>query len=216
MMSRLPTASLSRLAALCLVLAGLSACATSEPKDPGFRCPRAGMMQASDRLPVFQDMVNPSRETVTVKAQLLGLTYGCQPVPRRGALETHLTLSFTAERTPLAGDLKGLTLPYFIAIVDANGVIVDRQRHKVRLSFDNSNPKLPPNVTMADADHKFDVPAPSAMAGGDYRVVTGFELIPAQLRYNRGDTELKAAPPVATAKPAPAPAKKAPRKKQGK
>lgn len=174
--------------ALGLLLAGLAACAGQQDRDPGYRCPRAGLMKTADRLPVFQDMAQASRETVTVKAQLLGLTYGCQPVPKRGALETHLTLSFSAERLPLAGDLKSLTLPYFIAVVGPKGELIDRKRYKVRLTFDGANKKLGPNVTTADADHEIDVGAENAMAGGDYRIVAGFELIPSQVAYNRGDT----------------------------
>lgn len=190
-MKKCPFACLSAFAGLAVVLL-LAGCAGGPPKDPGYRCPQAGMMRHADQLAVFSDMANPSRESVTVRAQLPGLTYGCRPVPRRGAVEFHLALSFTAERLPAAGALKGISLPYFVAVLGPDGQIVERRRFKVRLTFDEKNKKLRPNMAAADADHTFDVAAPDAMAAGNYRVVAGFELIPAQLRFNQGALDLRA------------------------
>lgn len=179
-----------------LLLAG---CQTGD-KDPGYRCPQAGMMKDADRLAVFEDMANPSRETVTVKGQLFGMTYGCKPAPKKSAMEFHLTLSFSAKKTPLAADLKGLSLPYFVAIIDPEGNLVESRRFKVRLDFQNSNPKYGPDTAVTEEDQNFDVQVPDPITAGKYRVVSGFELIPAQLRYNQGETNLLPPAPAAAPK----------------
>lgn len=183
-------------ALLIAVLPLLSACAsagTDTPrKAPTFACPQAGMMRDADRLAVFEDMANPSRETVTVKAQLYGMTYECKPRPERGALEVAVTTRFAADRMPLGGSLKGLTLPYFVAVVDASENIIVHERFDVRLTFGEGAKNLPQTRAQVQEVRVIDIPAPDAMAGGTYKILAGFELIPAQVRYNRGESDLGA------------------------
>lgn len=180
---------------LLLLPLALTGCATSAD-DQAVNCPRPGLMQHADRLVVFDNMAAPTRETVTVKAELAGYSYGCRPMPKKGAMEMHMTLSFAATRQPLAPELKGLTLPYFVAVLDPQGNIVERQRHKVRLVFgarDNSTADRiakSPDTAARDQDHVIFVAAPTAAAAAGYRVTFGFELVPAQLRYNQGDSTL--------------------------
>ncbi len=184
-------------AILAVVLPLLSACATADEDAaarpaPAFGCPRGGLMRDADRLAVFEDMANPSRETVIVKAQLYGMTYTCKPRPERGVVEITATTRFAADRMPLGGSLKGLTLPYFVAVLDQNDDILVHERFKVRLTFGEGGKKLPPTRAMAQEDRVIAVAAPDAMAAGNYKIVSGFELIPAQVRYNKGDSDLGA------------------------
>lgn len=185
-------------AALIVVLPLLSGCASTDDDAPAKAaasgCPRTGLMPGADRLPVFEDMANPSRETVTVKAQLYGITYTCKPVPKRGEVEVNLNLRFVADRMPLAGSLKGLTLPYFIAVLDENDDILMRRRGNVRLVFGEGAKDIAPTQARVNEEVLAPVPAPDAMAAGNYKIVAGFELIPAQLRYNNGESDLAMAP----------------------
>lgn len=199
-------------AVLIIVLPLLSACAGVDedevaPPAPSFGCPRAGLMPDADRLPVFEDMANPSRETVTVKAQLYGITYACKPVPQRGEMSVTMTLRFVADRMPLAGSLKGLTLPYFIAVLDENDNILMHRRGDVRMVFGAGGKKVPATQARAEQEVVAPIPAPDAMAAGAYKIVAGFELIPAQIRYNRGDSALDAAARPAPPVPAKVPAR---------
>ncbi len=187
--------------AVLLLLPLLSGCTgTTAAQEQARLCPRAGLMQQADNLVVFDNMRNPSRETVTVKARLAGYNYGCQAVPKKGALELHLTLSFMAERTALAPDLKGLSLPYFVAILDKQGNIVERQRHNVRLVFGDQDTSSAdriaksPDVAAADVDLVLMVRGQDANDAQSHRITFGFELVPAQLRYNQGEADLTAAP----------------------
>lgn len=181
------------------LIAMLAGCAGGDDIDaakpaPTFGCPRAGLMPSGDRLAVFENMANPSRETVTVKAQLYGMTYECKPVPSRGEIEVTLTARFVADRMPLAGSLKGLTLPYFIAVLDAEDNILMHRRFDVRLTFGEGGKNIATTQARAEAEHIIPVAAPDAMAAGNYKIVAGFELIPAQIRYNKGDLALGDAP----------------------
>lgn len=173
------------------VLAGCSATPDDQPPPAAtFGCPRAGLMPSGDRLAVFSDMANPSRETATVKAQLYGMNYVCKPVPRRGEIEVALTARFVADRMPLAGDMKGLTLPYYIAVLDERDEIIAHRRFDIRLVFGEGSKNIASTQARAQADHVIPVPAPTALAANGYKIVAGFELIPAQVRYNRGDAVL--------------------------
>lgn len=206
-------------ALLIVVLPLLSACASSSGEDapppaPTFGCPQAGLMPDADRLAVFNDMANPSRETVTVKAQLYGITYACKPVPSRGEINVTMTARFVADRMPLAGSLKGLTLPYFVAVIDENDDILMHRRFTVRMAF-GENKKIPASQARAQEQIEVPVPAPDAMAAGKYKIVAGFELIPAQIRYNKGESELTApAPQKTTQEQAKPPARKRHKGKQ--
>ena len=207
-----------RLCALLIVVVPLlSACASSgedaPPPAPTFGCPHAGLMQDADRLAVFNDMANPSRETVTVKAQLYGITYACKPVPSRGEINVTMTARFVADRMPLAGSLKGLTLPYFVAVVDENDDILMHRRFTVRMAF-GENKKIPASQARAEEQIEVPIPAPDAMAAGKYKIVAGFELIPAQIRYNKGESELTE--PVMQKTPAPQGKSSPPKRRKGK
>ncbi len=214
------TLRISALAALLIVvLPLLSACATADgteaPKPaPTFGCPRGGLMRDADRLAVFEDMANPSRETVTVKAQLYGMNYACKPVPKRGEIEVAVTTRFVADRMPLGGSLKGLTLPYFVAVLDQNENILVHERFDVRLTFGEGSKNLPPTRAIAQEERMIAIAAPDAMAAGNYKIVTGFELIPAQVRYNRGESELVAPAPKPAVENGTAPARKRHKGKQ--
>lgn len=199
-------------AVLIVVLPLLSACATADEQAaakpaPTFGCPRGGLMRDADRLAVFEDMANPSRETVTVKAQLYGMTYECKPVPRQGVIEVSVSSRFVADRMPLGGSLKGLTLPYFVAVLDSNDNILVHERFNVRMVFGEGGKKLPPTRALVQEDRVIAVAAPDAMAAGNYKIVAGFELIPAQVRYNKGDVELTAPVPQKSSPSATAPAR---------
>ena len=173
------TLRISALAALLIVvLPLLSACATADgteaPKPaPTFGCPRGGLMRDADRLAVFEDMANPSRETVTVKAQLYGMNYACKPVPKRGEIEVAVTTRFVADRMPLGGSLKGLTLPYFVAVLDQNENILVHERFDVRLTFGEGSKNLPPTRAIAQEERMIAIAAPDA--GGSPR--EGVELV---------------------------------------
>lgn len=187
-------------AILIVVLPLLSACATADEQAvakpaPTFGCPRGGLMRDADRLAVFENMANPSRETVTVKAQLYGMTYECKPVPKQGAIELTVTSRFVADRMPLGGSLKGLTLPYFVAVLDSSDNIIVHERFDVRLTFGEGSKNLPPTRALVQESRVVSVAAPDAMAAGNYKIVAGFELIPAQVRYNKGESELIASAP---------------------
>lgn len=180
------------------LLAGCTSVAERSAQKQARECPRAATLLNADKLAVFDNMKNPSRETVTVNARLAGYNYGCRAVPKKGALEVHLTLSFRAERTTLAGNMKGLSLPYFVAIIDKNGNIVERQRKKVRLTFGDQDSstadriKKSPNVALVDEDIVLMVQGQDAADAQAHRITFGFELVPAQVRYNQGDADLTA------------------------
>ncbi len=181
-----------------VVLSLLAGCAATPTEEealaPTFGCPRAGLMPDADRLAVFSDMKNPTRENVTVKAELYGITYTCKPVPHRGEIEVALTARFVADRQPVAGGLKGLTLPYFIAVLDENDTILMHRRFSVRLTFGEGAKNLAPTRARAQEQHTIPVAAPDAMAAGNYKIVAGFELIPAQVYYNKGQEILTPTP----------------------
>mgnify|MGYP003394800120 CR=1 FL=1 len=174
----------------------LAGCAASTP-ELAYTCPTAGFIPDGDRLAVFRNMANPDPEAIMVRAELLNFRYVCKPVPRKGVMEVDMTLTFMADR--LEGDMKALSLPYFVAVLDENENIVERQRHNIRLTFGKNEVKvkdgLPDTRAMAAAQHTVAVAVIAPTKADKHRVVFGFELTPAQVRFNRGED---IAPPPAT------------------
>ncbi len=166
----------------------LAGCAASD-QDPGYRCPTVGFIPGGDRLPVFQNMANPDPKSIAVQAEFLNFNYVCQPVPRKGVMEVDVTLTFMADR--IEGEMKALSLPYFVAVLDENENIVERQRHSVRLTFGKNEVKakdeVPDTRAMTYVEHTVAVAVNDPTKADQHRVVFGFELTPAQVRFNRGE-----------------------------
>lgn len=155
----------------------LAACAGTARPDT--RCPTAGFMPGADTLRVFADMAAPKAAEQKVRADMVNYKYGCRPVPAKGSMEVALTLDFQAERLPPAGAMKGLTLPYFIAVLDPQEKVVERRAFTVRLKFDEAG-----RVVQSE-DHRILVAMPAPQAAPGYKIAFGFELTPAQLAFNR-------------------------------
>lgn len=175
----------------------LAGCAAGN-QELGYTCPTAGLIPDGDRLTIFRNMANPDPKDLTVRAEILNFRYVCKPVPRKGVMEVDMTVTFMADR--IEGDMKALSLPYFVAVLDENENIVERQRHSIRLTFGKNEVKakdeLPDTRALSPAEHTLRVAVNDPMLANKNRVVLGFELTPAQVRFNRGEDVL---PPPAPA-----------------
>lgn len=176
------------IAALCLAL---TACAGA----PRAACPVAGILQGADRLPVFADMREQGDpQTQTVQGQIVNFAGGCAPasdtkIPLLGKKEQakgmvyDLDIHFQGERYEAAtsdgkGPLKGLSLPYFVAVLGPGDQILQRARFSVKLGFDDQG------HAVAQEQHRLVIPEATPDNAADYRVTFGFELTPQQLAYN--------------------------------
>lgn len=160
---------------LCLTLGG---CATHSAQEA---CPASGLVAPADKLAIFQNMESPKKGEEKVLAFIPTWHGGCKVLPN-GDVQAKLVIDFTARRTKLAGDLKSVTLPYFIAAVDREDVIMNRARFRVKMEFDDTG--------FAKASEEHDITIRAEDATGS-KLAMGFELTPEQVRFLRGDDKVE-------------------------
>ena len=153
----------------------LTSCATPEKLGP--TCPQAGLLPGAATIPIFVDEVN--KEDLRVLGEVGSFKGACRYKTGKPA-EFHLELDFMAKKLPKAGDLKGLKFPYFIAVLSPNETILQKDRFWTKIDFDNND------AVIVKEEHDIKIPVDSAAAGGDYKIVFGFELTIEQLAFNRG------------------------------
>lgn len=157
----------------CLVLA---ACAGA-PKEAG-NCPAAGVLQGSGNIPIFTD--EATRGDIRVRGTVGAFRGACRE-KTQGNVEFLLEVDFMVNKTPLAGELKGLRLPYFIAVVDGAENVLQKERFWTKVDFDNKD------SAKTTGEHVIRFPLSSGGTPRDYKIVFGFELTKEQLDFNRGD-----------------------------
>ena len=158
-----------------IVVAFLAACANSAPPPP---CPAAGLLPGASALPVFADMAAPDSSDIKVQAEILNFRGGCK-VRRDGTQEFILEIDFRALLSEKHKDMKGLSLPYFVAVLASDEKLLQRERFKIKHEFDNTG------LSVVTEEHVITLPGKTAETAGDFKIAFGFELTSAQLDYNR-------------------------------
>lgn len=154
----------------------LAACA-STPRGTG-SCPAAGVLQGAGNIPIFAG--EAAKEHLRVRGTVGAFRGACRE-RAPGTVEFMLKIDFLVNKTPLAGQLKGLKLPYFIAVLDKDENVLQKERFWTKVDFDNKT------SAKTTGEHTVRFPLSSGGTPGDYKVVFGYELTKEQLDFNRGN-----------------------------
>jgi hypothetical protein len=143
-------------------------------------CPTAAALaDAADlrryRTPDSQDLTD-----LIVNARITGLSGACSYADRRRAVRVTLTLAMEATRGPAATG-RTVSLPYFVAVTDAEDRILDKAVYAVPAEF----PAGRSRVRLTGEQVTLTLPIAPDRPAASYTVVVGFQLTPEELALNR-------------------------------
>jgi hypothetical protein len=143
-------------------------------------CPTAvALADAADlrryRTPDSQDLTD-----LVVNARITGLSGQCVFADRRRSVEVTLTLAMEATRGPAARE-RSISIPYFVAVTDAQDRILDKAVYTVAAEFPANRSRL----RLSGEEVTLTLPVTPDRPAAAYTVIVGFQLTEAELALNR-------------------------------
>jgi hypothetical protein len=179
--SRVKVYRLARLGGVAAIVAGLGACSVGKQLDsrPNVGpCPVSGALYDVARL---VEVGEPERhENVGFTGEIEGVRGYCRYVGK-DPITMQIEIDFAFGRGPKAeGDSK--TYTYFVAATRRDRNVLAKEDYTVDVKF-------PKGVSVVRKTEKIDgivIPrATATVSGTNFEIITGFELTPEQLAYNR-------------------------------
>ena len=159
----------------------LASCAGDKVETSSFQCPQAGIIAKAGSLPVFEGTPKaPQVDDIKVLGTVDNFRGACRPA-ENGIVHFKLEVDFKVMKTELAGDLKSIRLPYFVAVLAPDESILQKQSLWTKIDFD----KKAQSTSLEQID--LDIPVSDTSQTGRYKIAIGFELTPQQAAYNVGD-----------------------------
>lgn len=151
---------------VALLAAALSGCAFAGPAEPPPACPRVGFLYGLHAV----DTLEVEGRSLPVRAELAGLNGAC--AYSDGGLELDYTFDLLVWPTaPVASG--SLAVPYFVAVLDEQGQVVDKQRFVAQVPVGR-----PGDRTGVREHLRQTLEAVDGRSGPAYRIVIGFDLPP--------------------------------------
>jgi hypothetical protein len=166
---------------LAFVLALLATgCAAGPGSDAKIApaCPGLAIVKEAADLTRF----SPRGEDITdlvLNARVVAVPATCKP-GGRGMVDAEVQVTMEIVRGPAAASRR-MELPYFVAVTDANGRLLDKQEYGLAGEF-------PPNVdrlTVSGQPVVLNLPVSADRPSSSYRIFVGLALSPAEVEYNR-------------------------------
>ena len=162
--------------AMALLAALLASCSSTKKID---YCPGTASILDTAIMTQFRPGTAPDAANALYSVQIVNVKGDCTFDKQGKTSDSSVHVSFKATR-PSPGDAAQYTVPYFVAVTQANR-IVTKQLRSVTFAFQ-------PGATTADFAE--DIGSVALVTDGDkkpfdYQVLVGLELTKAQLEYNR-------------------------------
>jgi hypothetical protein len=141
-------------------------------------CPHVGVLADAADLTRFRQGGGEDLTDMVLDARVIGVNGSCDLARR--ATNVDLAITLQATRGPAAGT-RVLDVPYFVAVTDREGNIVDRASFSARFEF-------PPNRTTArltGEEIRLTLPTPEGVRGRDFAVTVGLQVDEKELALNR-------------------------------
>jgi hypothetical protein len=175
----------------------LAGCTGAGAQKDDLPCPDTGLILAAAQMVSLDAKAaaagKAGEEDIVVEATLADYRGACRW--RQETLEFMLEVDVTARRGAAGTALRRARFPYFIAVLDPEENVLQRQGFSTTVSFDNNGTGL------TTEQHILRLPMKDSKIVRLHKVVMGFELTPEQLAYNRRD-EKPAAPALLSGKKA--------------
>lgn len=171
------TTPVSRRLSILLAPLLLGACGMfSATPETAPACPRVAILPDAADLVRYRPGSGTDITDMVVEARMTGVTGGC----RRGrgdSVEVVMRIGIAATRGPQATG-RSEQLPYFVAVSNAQGQIIDKAVFATTVEF-------PANVSRRQGVDEQRLVIPAGMDPAGLRVDVGFQLTPEELALNR-------------------------------
>jgi len=179
---------------LALILSvGLSACGAFDSlkiwrADKPEPCPRVIVLKNASQVTKFKE--GPGRDLIDVLfeakvSNVLSLCkYDVDYDTRAGLISAQLAPVFEAQRGP-ADTSRSATVEYFVAVVDADRKIVQKNTFPFKMAFPNNNT----HVEVRDEPVDLAIVTDGNTDGRDYEIYVGFQLTREEAAYNQRISE---------------------------
>jgi hypothetical protein len=166
----------------CDTLSGLFDNTPRDPVDPGPICPATAVLSDAatvTKVKAGTSAVRVSPGDISLEAEMTQARLVCHYNRADNKLTVDLSLPIRATRGPAATATDPL-LPFFVAVIDADNNVISK-------SVYNSQPQLAGRMSNLYNQSVSDFGVPLAMDKRpyDYELLTGFQLTPDELAYNR-------------------------------
>jgi hypothetical protein len=150
--------------------------------DPGPVCPATAVLSDAATVTKLKPGVAGAMAKATdisFQAEMSQARLDCNYARAENKLTISVKFAVKASRGP-AGAASNPQLPYFIAIIDSDNAVLVKNVY-------NSQPQLEGRSNNTYTETVSDLPVPLAMdrRPSDYEILTGFQLTPDELAYNR-------------------------------
>jgi hypothetical protein len=171
---------------LAVLVAGalfLGGCSWFKPKKPPPPCPRIVVLEDAKRLVNFAPGGSTDLSAMVSDVRMVRAGGAC--THRDGEVQVELVVTVAGRRGPADRSRKA-PAKYFVAIMNPEDKVIAKRVFDVTLAF-------PANV---DAGSQTDtlvqrIPLQKGERASRYRIVTGLQLTPEQLKYNRDWAKVK-------------------------
>ena len=160
--------------ALGVMAALLAACAEDTIPPP---CPPVSFVGGLERMSQFVPGGGTDLTEVTYEGRLDSLAAGCDF--RKEGVRMEVSFNVVATRGAAATD-RMARLPFFVAITDQNGEILEKEIFESEIPFEGNARRV---GRVEEIEPYIPYPIESVLDG--YRVLIGFQLDEKQLQYNR-------------------------------
>ncbi|MSP20125.1 MAG: hypothetical protein EXQ93_01020 [Alphaproteobacteria bacterium] len=156
-------------------LLGLSGCVQYRD-GTNLTCPRAVFLGGAETLTRFVPGAAATDDNIAAQIRLSGLQYNCR-TSRRDAVATVLfAVAGVRRNAALPGTID---VPYFVAVVDSQGLIIAKQIFTTRLAYIAGVS----SVTVRPEIYETLTPA-AGLSPVAYEIIVGIQLTPEEFEYN--------------------------------
>ncbi|MCW9034979.1 MAG: hypothetical protein OQJ97_12230 [Rhodospirillales bacterium] len=146
-------------------------------------CPRISILAEASDLTKFK--TGPGRDIIdqTVESNISGVDVTCKydlEEDTSGTLNVGVVLHFEATMGP-ANKVNKAVLPYFLAVVDNEKNILEREAFTQEIYFKGNIVK----ASFQDEPVQFILPLKRGEDGSDFEIYAGFQLTQEEVKYNR-------------------------------
>ena len=156
-----------------IMLALLAGCAAFNKPAEEFACPKTGVIEEAANMTLLSPAGN---EMAT--ARLRGFEGNCS-FKNNDIATVNLQVPLFAQKGVDGGELKGVEVPYFIALLSPDEQILQRQAFNAKIDFNNTE------AGQSTEEHVVKIPVTGPGDAYKYKIVIGLALSPEQLEYNR-------------------------------
>jgi hypothetical protein len=167
--------TLSRVLAVGLTVAGLSACGHAVKP-----CPASVALAEAASLTAFPQGAAPDPSHALYTVQIIDVTTDCDLDKKFDSADSSLDITFRASRAP-NGNAIDASVPYFVAVTGEGGKIITRNTFSVKFHFDPGQA----TTTFKDNIASITINVAKDKHPWDYQLLAGLLLTKQQLDYNR-------------------------------